>query len=427
MTMNRRELLKASLGSAALLGAGLPLRSARAAVSGADLKFVFVFNNGGWDPTRVFAAEFSNNNVAMEAGAGPLSARGLTWVSHPDRPGVDAFFSSYADRALIVNGMLVRSISHEICTMLALTGSTSGFAPDWPALLAAAASDRYTLPHLVLGGPSFPGDLGVAVARAGNNGQLEGLLSGSIVGLSDQPTLGLSQPMQGTIDHYLERRAAARVAGQGGTADARMATAYQQALQKAVDLKDYRYVMDFTGGTTLESQAAVAADALSVGLSRCVTMGYPGPSGGLGWDSHADNDAAQSPLFEGLFVGLGQLMSRLSNTPGTVAPTLADETVVVVLSEMGRTAQLNGTNGKDHWPYTSALLLGPGLTTGRVVGGFDAGYYGQGVDLESAEVDASGAGRYLSAESLGAALLAMADIDPAEHIMDADPLLGILA
>jgi hypothetical protein len=91
---------------------------------------------------------------------------------------------------------------------------------------------------------------------------------------------------------------------------------------------------------------------------------------------------------------------------------------------MGRTPQLNPTRGKDHWPYTSMMLLGPGLTTNRVIGGLDDRYVGQLVDLDTAEVDAGG--RTLSAEAVGAALLTLADIDPTEHIAGADPVLGML-
>lgn len=422
--MNRRDLLKGFAGGAALLGAGLPVLPAMAAVSGADLKFIFVYNNGGWDPTRVFTDTFSNPNVDMEPIAERASRGGLQWVSHPERPSVDTFFEAHHARTLVLNGMLVRSISHQICTMISLTGSTAGFAPDWPAIIAANASDRYTLPHLVLGGPSFPGELGVAVARSGLNGQLEGLLSGDILGQSDTPVGMLSQPNQSAIDRYLLRRAAGRVAAAGGTVDAAFASTYRDALAKAIDLKDYRYIMDFSGGADLPAQSQVAVDALRTGLARCVTLGFPN-AGGLGWDSHANNDDTQSQLFEGLFVGLGQLMSYLQNTPGRAAATLADETVVVVLSEMGRTPQLNPTLGKDHWPYTSAMLVGPNLTTDRIVGSLNSGYYGEDIDLQTGDTVTSG--RNLSAEALGATLLQLADIDPKEYIQDADPIEGILS
>ena len=85
----------------------------------------------------------------------------------------------------------------------------------------------------------------------------------------------------------------------------------------------------------------------------------------FGWDTHEDNDDDQSPLWEGLFDGLNELMTLLDATPGQTTPTLAGETMVVVMSEMGRTPKLNPANGKDHWPYTSILMVGAGLDGGR--------------------------------------------------------------
>jgi uncharacterized protein (DUF1501 family) len=188
-------------------------------------------------------------------------------------------------------------------------------------------------------------------------------------------------------------------------------------------LKDLQYVMDFTGGADLASQAEVACDALELGITRCVTMAAA--SGALGWDTHTNNDSDQSLLWQDLFDGLNQLMARLDATPGPSGGTLADQTVVVVLSEMGRTPMLNSFNGKDHWPYTSVLLAGPGLVGDRVVGDFDENFYGKFVDPASADVVETGP--TLSSESLGATLLAMADIDPEEYVSGVSPLDGILS
>ncbi len=420
--MNRRTFL----GSSALATAGLalPSRPARAA-SGADLKFLFVFNTGGWDPTRVFAPEFSNRNVDMEPGAEPATAGNLRYVAHADRPSVGAFFRQNYARMLVINGVQVRSIAHEICTMIALSGDTSGFAPDWATIIAHAGSSQNTLPHLVLGGPSLTGALGTSVARTGISGQLEGLLSGQILDRSDIRLPGrLPRQAEDVVDRYLQRRAGARAAASRSQGDAALSGAYADAMDKALGLKDYRYVMDFTGGQGLANQAAVAVDALSLGLSRCVSLGFPGAGAGLGWDTHANNDEDQSTLFEALFSGLSQLMALLDATPGESSPSLADETVVVVLSEMGRTPQLNATLGKDHWPYTSVMMLGPGLTTNRVIGGFDERYYGLEMDLASAEPQPGG--HVLSVESVGAALLALADVDPAEWVSGTGPLDGML-
>ena len=78
--------------------------------------------------------------------------------------------------------------------------------------------------------------------------------------------------------------------------------------------------------------------------------------------------------------------------------------------EMGRTAQLNGTNGKDHWPLTSAMIVGPATQGGRVFGGFDAGYQGLSLDLSTAEPDDRAP--VCSVESVGAALLELGVLMP---------------
>jgi uncharacterized protein (DUF1501 family) len=417
--LTRRTLLQ----SGAALSAGLLAPRRARAASAADTKFVFVFAPGGWDTTRVFAPEFDNAAVDLEAAAERATAGNIAFVDHPDRPSVRTFLEAWHDRTIVFNGVMVRSIAHEICTMIAMTGTTSGLTPDWPAILASARADQHTLPHLVLGGPSFPGDLGVMVSRTGSAGQLENLLSGRSRTTADIVTGGPSAPAESLLDRYLARRAAARAAGARSAIDAALTAQLQASVEHAAALKDLRWNMDFTGGSTLAAQAEVAVDALAQGISRCVTLAEAG--GAQGWDTHADNDNQQSPLWESLFSGLGQLLQSLALTPGSAGGTLADETVVVVLSEMGRTPALNAFNGKDHWPFTSAMLIGPNLAGDRVIGGFDENFYGRNVDPVSG--DTTDSGQILSSEAIGATLLAMADIDPLAYVDGVEPILGALA
>jgi uncharacterized protein (DUF1501 family) len=52
---------------------------------------------------------------------------------------------------------------------------------------------------------------------------------------------------------------------------------------------------------------------------------------------------------------------------------LLDETLVVVMSEMGRTPKINGNGGRDHWTYCySVMLAGAGIRGGTVYGASDA-------------------------------------------------------
>ncbi len=416
--MNRRHFLAGSAAAAGLMMA----RPGRATVSAADRKFVFVFAQGGWDPTRVFATEFANPDVDMEPQAALRTVGGVQFVDHPARPAVSAFVEQHHARTLILNGVLVRSIAHEICTMISMTGDSSGLLPDWPSRLATlSAGGPTSVPHLVLGGPSFPGPYGASVARTGGAGQLEALLSGAITQWTDTAPPALPRATEQIVDAFALRRAeaaASRVTGGNGKA---LVDAYAEATRSAAELEDLRYTMDFTVGPTLIEQVPVAVEALQIGLSRCVTL-----SAGADWDSHDNNDPVQSANFERTFVGLAQLLETLRATPGAAPDrTLLEETVVVVLSEMGRTPRLNGFAGKDHWPYTSWMLVGDGITGDRVVGGYDSLYYGSGVEPSSGEVRDDA--QLVSAEAVGATLLALADVDPAEHVPGVEPLVGVLA
>src|SRR5207253_8292492 len=53
---------------------------------------------------------------------------------------------------------------------------------------------------------------------------------------------------------------------------------------------------------------------------------------------------------------------------------LLDETLVVLMGEMGRTPKINKDGGRDHWTYCySVLLAGAGVRGGSVCGASDAG------------------------------------------------------
>lgn len=122
---------------------------------------------------------------------------------------------------------------------------------------------------------------------------------------------------------------------------------------------------------TFADHARRAVAALDAGSVQTVHLMAGG--GATGWDTHSDNDEGQSPLWEGLFSDLGALVSELHNAP---SGTLADRTTIVVCSEMGRSPMLNRAGGKEHWPYTSMLLIRSGHFESGMIGGWDRNWYG---------------------------------------------------
>lgn len=410
---SRRDML---LGAGALLaGAGVP-RVARAESLG-ERRFVFVVASGGWDPTRALQPAFDVPGASLEPGAERVRLGDLSFVDHPSRPAVRGFFARWAPQALVLNGLLVRSIAHDPCRRILLTGGPAGDTPDWPAILAAEARESYVLPHVVLGGPNYAGDRAAFVARTGAYGQLAELLGDDALAGLDLPVTPLPAPADDLVERFLARRGPAYVAERVGTPGEGLARAWDQARGRARDLADLQATVDLGRAADVAGKIDVACELLSAGVARCVTMDTG--AGSLYWDTHTENDARQGPLWEGLFANLAQLMEGLAQRPGVNAATLLEETTVVVLSEMGRSPVLNGSRGKDHWPTTSALLLGAGVSGGRVLGGVDTRFAGISVDPVTGAPD--GAGVVPTASTLGASLLAMGDVDP-EPWTDAPPL-----
>ncbi len=98
-----------------------------------------------------------------------------------------------------------------------------------------------------------------------------------------------------------------------------------------------------------------------------------------GWDTHANEGGA-----EGQLAGrLGALDKGLATLKQELGPAWAD-TAVLLVTEFGRTAAVNGTRGTDHGTGAAAFLLGGAVAGGRVMAdwpGLSARALYQGRDL----------------------------------------------
>jgi Protein of unknown function (DUF1501) len=86
------------------------------------------------------------------------------------------------------------------------------------------------------------------------------------------------------------------------------------------------------------------------------------------WDTHTRNFAIlrenKLPNFDQTYTALLDDLDQRG---------LLDETLVVVMSEMGRTPRVNKNAGRDHWTYCySAMFAGAGIRGGSVCGASDA-------------------------------------------------------
>lgn len=419
--MNRRELLL-------MAGAGLLLPRAVGADEPrpTDRKLLVILCQGGWDPTRLFNPAFGNPNVSMEADAQAYTVGNLTIVDSPDRPTVRSWFDAHHERVAIINGFEVRSVTHERCLRLLLTGTGGDDADDWPSVIAAHGSVQRPLPYLVLSGPAFNAQYTNLVVRVGENGQLPDLLSGAAV---SRPFPNVDLPSTDAAA-LADAALAERLATLGATAGPGAETALIEGYARALD--DVR-MLQAGGGIDLASgepeslcggvmgQLQVALDALQGDHARAAMVQYLGNCG-PNWDQHSDI-AHQSICFEELFQHLDMLMDELQTRVGVDGGPLLDEVTVIVCSEMGRHPIENEHGGKDHWTHTSCMLFGAGVRGNLTVGAYDDTTFGRPVDLASGQPD--GAGVSLLPPHIGATLFALVGVDPA--LAGADPITAVLA
>ncbi|HEX4588854.1 MAG TPA: DUF1501 domain-containing protein, partial [Gemmataceae bacterium] len=164
------------------------------------------------------------------------------------------------------------------------------------------------------------------------------------------------------------------------------------AAQAAFDLnREPNRVRDAYGRSPFGQRALLARRLIEAGVPF-VTIQEGG------WDHH-------SALFK-------TLKTRLPSFDQVVAALIRDldqrgllaSTLVIALGEFGRTPQINGTAGRDHWSNAmSVLFAGGGTPGGQAVGATDVKGY-------------SACERILSPENFAATVYAKLGIDPAKML-----------
>ena len=133
-------------------------------------------------------------------------------------------------------------------------------------------------------------------------------------------------------------------------------------------------------GTTANSTTAAGTTAAAPRQAAPVLLAHQaaafvaapdGPQAAVlelgGWDSHANQAADGGPLVNNLRL-LDRTLAALRD--GLTAPGTGDvwrRTVVLVVTEFGRTVAINGTQGTDHGTGGAAFVLGGAVRGGRVL------------------------------------------------------------
>jgi len=149
-----------------------------------------------------------------------------------------------------------------------------------------------------------------------------------------------------------------------------MSTYYEKALQlvtspeakRAFRIQDEPAALRERYGHTSIGQCSLLARRLIEGGCRFVGIDHGS------WDTHVDNFTShEKALVPPTDRALSTLLLDLDDRG------MLDETLVVMMGEMGRTPRINKNAGRDHWSQCQTVILaGGGLHRGIVVGSSDA-------------------------------------------------------
>jgi len=341
--MNRRHLLRAALAAPLAASAGGVL-----AAPGADAKLLLVFLRGGYDAVNLlvpasspFYYESRPNIAIARPGSGPDAGLALDadWALHPALR--DTVFPLWeAGQAAFVPfaGTDDTSRSHfetqdgiEYGAATGRGGATSsGFLNRLAVALGGPASIAFTerLPIVFSGTQPVPNlSLRGALRPAVDARQ------SAIIGAMYQGT-----PLAGRVaEGFAVRDDAMRQAGA-------MSPEMQAANREAVS----------TRGFEQEARriARLMRDRYALGF---VDVG--------GWDTHVGQGGAKGVLAN----RLEELGRGLAGVADELGPAWS-RTVVVVVSEFGRTFRENGNRGTDHGHGSVYWLLGGAVRGGRIAG-----------------------------------------------------------
>lgn len=168
------------------------------------------------------------------------------------------------------------------------------------------------------------------------------------------PVMGWAPQRLGDAPADLARRVGALYA----ETDPALARALQEGLRAEALARGDR--KDEPGGGDPGAMIRAAAGAARLMMKedgpRVAVLSYDG------WDTHANQGGVKGRLAE-LLGGLDGALAAFEREFGAAWR----ETVILVITEFGRTARINGTEGSDHGTATVAFLVGGAVKGGRIV------------------------------------------------------------
>jgi hypothetical protein len=378
--ISRREFVVASLalGAAGMSSGGL----------GQDFYggpyLIRIHAGGGWDLSL-----FCDPKV-NQSGEVPITdwsrEADIAWAGHllvaPIANNV-ATFDRLGPKTLVINGVDTQTNAHETGERHTWTGAPDEGRPSITALFAAARAPEQPLALTSFGG--FSATAGLIRPTLTNSRNLKQLTK-----LRDQSNGVDAQAESQLLERF-------RVRGLDLVTESELKSPWlrhraQEYLRSHVSKQKLGEVHEilpdeleasepvFDGYSDLKQQLQVSLLAFKSGLAASSEC-----SAGGGWDSHFTGEYSQISFLQALNNGLTYVWDLAESLE------IADQLIVIVSSDFGRTPYYNSFGGKDHWPINSYLIMANDpIWGGRVVGHTDEAQNASKISPSTLKVSSTG-------------------------------------
>ena len=410
--MHRRDLLKGAGAASLLLSMPLSWSTRARAQTGNAPKFFLSFAaQGAWDMSLLgdpkggepFSSHYSNAQIISVPGTNityaPKEIIGGTPTGYMvGGPGdvVEDFFLKYGADLLVLRGVDTQTNSHDIGPRHVFSGNLRTGNPAMGALLAAIHEGDIgqSLPLSFMSTGGFDNTEGLLPpSRVGSVGTFLELAQANILSPAGNNRAGFHPDVVSALVKQKQAERHARLIAESRLPRARTAMEELERARGAEagfdplyqELKALPTLQGAEANNPLIPKVQIALAAMASG--QCVSANL---SNG-GFDTHQDHDERHR-------VAMQTLLDAVAYTRRTMESMgLWDDAVLMMGSDFSRTV-FNGPpestgRGKDHWPITHVLLMGKGISGGRVVGATDDasngdGTYAKGARAQKIKVEA---------------------------------------
>ena len=334
--------------------------------------------DGGWDvssfcdpktnqPGEKEITSWSNSNDVQTAGN----------INYAPFANNQSFFESHFQDMLVINGVDMQTNSHSTGVLHSWSGRNAEGYPTITAMFAAKNAPEQPLSYLNFGGFSSTANL-IRFSRFQNVDNLRKLLEPESTGLDDngEQNAPLKRSSEMALIREFRRRRTETLLSSPSLVNRQRINlrAYNDALSSKENLKEFqsylpasselegRIAANNQSDSDLRDQTRLVTAAFESGLTSAADLFISA------YDTHTNHDALHEPLLAHTTDAI-ELFWHQAEERG-----VADRITMVIGSDFSRTPYYNGTNGKDHWPVGSFIIMEKNASwTNRMVGQTDEG------------------------------------------------------